>query len=95
MSQQQFVLTLSSARIVRASSRAVSTFLFAKGGRTFSTPSNTSDTETGQFFMRVMFDTPGATAELATLQAGFGVICEAVRYGLRKSVITPHINASC
>jgi formyltetrahydrofolate deformylase len=26
--------------------------------------------------MRVMFDTPGATAELATLQAGFGVIAK-------------------
>lgn len=74
MSQQQFVLTLSCPDRPGIVS-AVSTFLFANGQNILDAQQY-SDTETGQFFMRVMFDTPGATAELATLQAGFGVIAK-------------------
>jgi formyltetrahydrofolate deformylase len=74
MSQQQFVLTLSCPDRPGIVS-AVSTFLFANGQNILDAQQY-SDTETGQFFMRVMFDTPGATAELATLQAGFGVIAQ-------------------
>jgi formyltetrahydrofolate deformylase len=74
MSQQQFVLTLSCPDRPGIVS-AVSTFLFANGQNILDAQQY-SDTETGQFFMRVMFDTPGATVELATLQAGFGVIAK-------------------
>jgi formyltetrahydrofolate deformylase len=74
MSQQQFVLTLSCPDRPGIVS-AVSTFLFANGQNILDAQQY-SDIETGQFFMRVMFDTPGATAELATLQAGFGVIAK-------------------
>ncbi|MEH2510041.1 formyltetrahydrofolate deformylase [Nitrobacteraceae bacterium AZCC 1564] len=74
MSQQQFVLTLSCPDRPGIVS-AVSTFLFANGQNILDAQQY-SDTETGQFFMRVMFDTPGATAELATLQAGFSVIAQ-------------------
>ena len=74
MSQQQFVLTLSCPDRPGIVS-AVSTFLFANGQNILDAQQY-SDTETGQFFMRVMFETPGATAELATLQAGFGVIAK-------------------
>lgn len=74
MSQQQFVLTLSCPDRPGIVS-AVSTFLFANGQNILDAQQY-SDTETGQFFMRVMFDTPGATTELTTLQAGFGVIAK-------------------
>ncbi len=74
MSEQQFVLTLSCPDRPGIVS-AVSTFLFANGQNILDAQQY-SDIETGQFFMRVMFDTPGAVADLATLQAGFGVIAK-------------------
>ncbi|WP_424627435.1 formyltetrahydrofolate deformylase [Bradyrhizobium sp. SYSU BS000235] len=74
MSQQQFVLTLSCPDRPGIVS-AVSTFLFANGQNILDAQQY-SDTETGQFFMRVMFETPGATSELATVRAGFGVIAQ-------------------
>jgi formyltetrahydrofolate deformylase len=74
MSTQQFVLTLSCPDRPGIVS-AVSTFLFANGQNILDAQQY-SDIETGQFFMRVMFDSPGTPADLATLQAGFGVIAK-------------------
>jgi formyltetrahydrofolate deformylase len=74
MSEQQFVLTLSCPDRPGIVS-AVSTFLFANG-KNILDAQQYSDIETGRFFMRVMFDTPGAVTDLATLQAGFGVIAQ-------------------
>lgn len=74
MSEQQFVLTLSCPDRPGIVS-AVSTFLFANGQNILDAQQY-SDIETGRFFMRVMFDTPGAVTNPATLQAGFGVIAQ-------------------
>lgn len=74
MSAQQFVLTLSCPDRPGIVS-AVSTFLFANGQNILDAQQY-SDIETGKFFMRVMFDSPATTADLATLQAGFGVIAK-------------------
>lgn len=74
MPTQQFVLTLSCPDRPGIVS-AVSTFLFANGQNILDAQQY-SDIETGRFFMRVMFDSPNATADLATLQAGFGVIAK-------------------
>jgi formyltetrahydrofolate deformylase len=74
MSAQQFVLTLSCPDRPGIVS-AVSTFLFANGQNILDAQQY-SDIETGRFFMRVMFDSPSAAADLATLQAGFGVIAK-------------------
>jgi formyltetrahydrofolate deformylase len=74
MSEQQFVLTLSCPDRPGIVS-AVSTFLFANG-KNILDAQQYSDIETGRFFMRVMFDTLGAVTDLATLQAGFGVIAQ-------------------
>src|SRR6185312_17496169 len=35
-----------------------------------------NDIETGNFFMRVMFDTPGATTDADSLRAGFAIIAK-------------------
>ena len=74
MSPQHFVLTLSCPDRPGIVS-AVSTFLFANGQNILDAQQY-SDIETGRFFMRVMFDSPGGVADLATLQAGFGVIAK-------------------
>lgn len=74
MSAQQFVLTLSCPDRPGIVS-AVSTFLFANGQNILDAQQY-SDIETGKFFMRVSFDSPGAQADLPTLQAGFGVMAK-------------------
>jgi formyltetrahydrofolate deformylase len=74
MSAQQFVLTLSCPDRPGIVS-AVSTFLFANGQNILDAQQY-SDIETGKFFMRVMFDSPATKADLATLQAGFGVVAK-------------------
>ena len=74
MSAQQFVLTLSCPDRPGIVS-AVSTFLFANGQNILDAQQY-SDIETGRFFMRVSFDSPGTQADLATLQSGFGVMAK-------------------
>jgi len=74
MSDQQFVLTLSCPDRPGIVS-AVSTFLFANGQNILDAQQY-NDVETGQFFMRVMFDTPGGRADLDALRAGFEVMAQ-------------------
>jgi formyltetrahydrofolate deformylase len=74
MSQQQFVLTLSCPDRPGIVS-AVSTFLFASGQNILDAQQY-DDIETGNFFMRVMFNPTAGTSDLATLRAGFGTIAE-------------------
>ena len=74
MSEQQFVLTLSCPDRPGIVS-AVSTFLFASGQNILDAQQY-DDTETGKFFMRVMFTPTSGTSDLATLQAGFGAIAQ-------------------
>jgi formyltetrahydrofolate deformylase len=74
MPAQQFVLTLSCPDRPGIVS-AVSTFLFANGQNILDAQQY-SDIETGKFFMRVMFDSPAAQADMPTLHAGFGVIAK-------------------
>lgn len=72
MSVQQFVLSLSCPDRPGIVS-AVTTFLFANGQNILDAQQY-NDVETGNFFMRVMFETPGAETDLESLRAGFGVI---------------------
>ncbi|WP_458760191.1 formyltetrahydrofolate deformylase [Afipia sp. TerB] len=74
MSQQQFVLTLSCPDRPGIVS-AVSTFLFASGQNILDAQQY-DDTETGNFFMRVMFNPTAGTSDLATLRAGFDAIAK-------------------
>jgi formyltetrahydrofolate deformylase len=74
MSQQQFVLTLSCPDRPGIVS-AVSTFLFASGQNILDAQQY-DDIETGNFFMRVMFNPTAGTSDLATLRGGFGAIAE-------------------
>jgi formyltetrahydrofolate deformylase len=72
MSGPQFVLTLSCPDrpgIVAA----VSTFLF-ENGQNILDAQQFDDTETGQFFMRVVFDAAGATHPAADLVSRFGAV---------------------
>ena len=68
MPQQQFVLTLSCPDRPGIVS-AVSTFLFANGQNILDAQQY-DDTETGNFFMRVMFNPTAGTSDLAALRAG-------------------------
>jgi formyltetrahydrofolate deformylase len=72
MSNQQFVLTLSCPDRPGIVS-AVSTFLFARGQNILDAQQY-NDIESDQFFMRVMFDTPGAMTDLESLRVAFGVM---------------------
>ncbi len=74
MTAQQFVLTLSCPDRPGIVS-AVTTFLFANGQNILDAQQY-NDVETGNFFMRVMFDTPTAVTDLNWLRAGFGVIVQ-------------------
>ena len=82
MSAQQFVLTLSCPDRPGIVS-AVTTFLFANGQNILDAQQY-NDIETGNFFMRVMFDTPGARTDVNFLRAGFGVI--AAPFGVRWTI---------
>ncbi len=69
MSQDHFILTLSCANrpgIVAA----VSTYLFAKHFNILDA-SQFDDTETGRFFMRVVFNAAGSADDIAAVRAGF------------------------
>jgi formyltetrahydrofolate deformylase len=76
MSADQFILTLSCGNrpgIVAA----VSTYLFQQNFNILDA-SQFTDTETGQFFMRVAFDCVGAPKmEIDAIRTGFGAIAEA------------------
>lgn len=72
MSNQNFVLTLSCNDRPGIVS-AVSTFLFASGQNILDAQQY-NDTETGKFFMRVVFDTVDGSSDLATLRGGFTAI---------------------
>ena len=74
MSDQQFVLTLSCPDRPGIVS-AVSTFLFANGQNILDAQQY-SDIETGKFFMRVMFASPGGATDMAALQAGLDVMAK-------------------
>ena len=74
MPQQQFVLTLSCPDRPGIVS-AVCTFLFANGQNILDAQQY-DDTETGNFFMRVMFNPTAGTSDLAALRAGFGAIAQ-------------------
>lgn len=91
MSAQQFVLTLSCPDRPGIVS-AVSTFLFANGQNILDAQQY-SDTETGKFFMRVSFDSPGVQADLATLQSGFGVMAKPfdMVWRLRDRAVQPRV----
>ncbi|MFT8246022.1 formyltetrahydrofolate deformylase [Roseomonas sp. BN140053] len=82
MSATQHVLTLSCPNrpgIVAA----VATSLF-EGGRNILEAQQFDDTETGKFFMRVVFDHPGPAPEDAALRAGLAALAE--RFGMRWSL---------
>jgi formyltetrahydrofolate deformylase len=53
----------------------VTTFLFANGQNILDAQQY-NDIETGNFFMRVMFDTPGAVTHADSLREGFGIIAK-------------------
>lgn len=72
MSEQQFVLTLSCPDRPGIVS-AVTTFLFANGQNILDAQ-QFDDIETGNFFMRVMFDTVGGATDINWLRGGFGII---------------------
>ena len=72
MSAQQFVLSLSCPDRPGIVS-AVTTFLFASGQNILDAQQY-NDVETGNFFMRVMFDATGGATDLNLLRGGFGVI---------------------
>ena len=72
MSAQHFVLILSCPDRPGIVS-AVTTFLFANGQNILDAQQY-NDIETGNFFMRVMFDTPGAKTDVNWLRGGFGII---------------------
>jgi formyltetrahydrofolate deformylase len=74
MSEQQFVLTLSCFDRPGIVS-AVSTFLFASGQNILDAQQY-DDTETGHFFMRVMFTPTGGLSDLSVIQGGFRAIAE-------------------
>ena len=82
MPAQQFVLTLSCPDRPGIVS-AVTTFLFANGQNILDAQQY-NDIETGNFFMRVMFDTPGGMTDASFLRAGFGVI--ATPFGMRWTI---------
>ncbi|MBI3699042.1 MAG: formyltetrahydrofolate deformylase [Afipia sp.] len=72
MSEQQFVLTLSCPDRPGIVS-AVTTFLFANGQNILDAQ-QFDDVETGNFFMRVMFDTVAGSTDINWLRGGFGII---------------------
>ncbi len=74
MPAQQFVLTLSCPDRPGIVS-AVTTFLFANGQNILDAQQY-NDIETGNFFMRVMFDTPGAATHADSLREGFAIIAK-------------------
>ncbi len=74
MSEQQFVLTLSCLDRPGIVS-AVSTFLFASGQNILDAQQY-DDTETGHFFMRVMFTPTNGSSDLSVIRGGFRAIAE-------------------
>jgi formyltetrahydrofolate deformylase len=79
MPQDHFILTLSCANrpgIVAA----VSTYLFAKQFNILDA-SQFDDTETGRFFMRVVFNPAGAADDIAAVREGFASL--AASFGMR------------
>src|SRR6201991_1286652 len=78
MPDHQFVLTLSCPDRPGLVS-AVSTFL-AHNGQNILDAQQFSDTQTGHFFMRVVFTAADLAVELPALQTGFSAIAE--RFGM-------------
>jgi formyltetrahydrofolate deformylase len=74
MPDPQFILTLSCPDRPGIVS-AVSTFL-AHNGQNILDAQQFDDVETGNFFMRVVFNPADLTVDLAALQTGFGAIAE-------------------
>ncbi|HEV7877796.1 formyltetrahydrofolate deformylase [Bradyrhizobium sp.] len=74
MSPHQFVLTLSCPDRPGIVS-AVSTFL-ARNGQNILDAQQFNDVETGQFFMRVVFNAADLAVGLSALQTGFGAIAD-------------------
>src|SRR6202046_2552013 len=79
MPDHQFVLTLSGPDRPGIVS-AVSTFL-AHNGQNILDAQQFNDTETGHFFMRVVFNAADLAVDLASLQTGFTAIAD--RFGMQ------------